>query len=101
MYSGEKANLSILQREGGPQEDVLQSVSFNFTCTSDFTKQVHSVIQPCLSPCHLACAAAQVTSCIGGVHLVVNLQAHCLGGLVRDGIRIGEGGLNTLYELKD
>lgn len=26
MYSGKEANLSILQREGGSQEDVLQSV---------------------------------------------------------------------------
>lgn len=31
VYSGKEANLSILQREGRPQEDVLQSVSFYFT----------------------------------------------------------------------
>ena len=66
-------------------------------------KQVHSVTQPRLSNCHLACAAAQVTSCIhvGGDHLVVNLQAHCLEESVRDGIRIGEGELNTVTLLAE
>ena len=62
---------------------------------------MHSVTQPHLSPCHLACAAAQVTSCIGGVQLVVNLQAHCLEESVRDGIRIGEGELNTVTLLAE
>ena len=51
VYSGKEANLSILQREGGSQEDVLQSVSFYYTLffffrinkflETDFTKKVN------------------------------------------------------------